>query len=509
MGRSLYSRLARRRGNLTTKAERREFLLHSLAATATLLLSSQSAHGRTPAPREDAKRVVVIGAGFAGLACAHELRSIGYHVTVLEARKRVGGRVLSANAANGREFVKGRNVEFGGELIGSNHPVWLNYAERFGLEFLDVTSDDEAELPVVIGGKRLTRGEAQELWDGLEAALGQLNELAEPVVEDEPWRTPGAEKIDSMSVQEWIDKLEVSPMVKRAVWINQCADNGQDTERQSLLGQLASVKGGGLEKYWTESEVYRCRGGNDQLATKLAEAIGSEQILVNKPVRTVSRQGDVMLVETADGSVFECDDVVLTAPPTTWHKIKFSPSLPETMNPQTGHNAKFFALVKDRFWEQHNPKLSQYALADEPICMTWDGTDNQGPVDATVGGACLVGFSGGSVCRRALDMDAESRERAFSKALEQFFPGYKENVLKTFYMKWPEEPWALTGYSFPAPGQVTTVGPLLAQPHLDGRLHIAGEHACYKFVGYMEGALQSGLRAAKVLATRDGVAPRR
>ena len=74
-------------------------------------------------------------------------------------------------------------------------------------------------------------------------------------------------------------------------------------------------------------------------------------------------------------------------------------------------------------------------------------------------------------------------------------------------MKWPEEPWALTGYSFPAPGQVTTVGPLLAQPHLDGSLHIAGEHACYKFVGYMEGALQSGLRAAKVLATRDGVAP--
>ena len=147
----------------------------------------------------------------------HELHSIGYQVTVLEARRRVGGRVLSANAANGREFVKGRNVEFGGELIGSNHPVWLNYAERFGLEFLDVTSDDEAELPVVIGGKRLSHEESLELWDGLEAALGQLNELAAPVVEDEPWRTPGAEKLDAMSVQEWIDKLDVPPIVKRAV----------------------------------------------------------------------------------------------------------------------------------------------------------------------------------------------------------------------------------------------------------------------------------------------------
>jgi monoamine oxidase len=175
------------------------------------------------------------------------------------------------------------------------------------------------------------------------------------------------------------------------------------------------------------------------------------------------------------------------------------------MNPQTGYNAKYFAVVKDRFWEKHDPKLSQYALSDEHINMTWDGTDDQGAVDATVGGACLVGFSGGPVCRRALEMDGESRERSFSEAFEQFFPGYKGNVLRTLYMAWPKEPWALASYSFPAPGQVTTVGPLLAQPHMGGRLHIAGEHACYKFVGYMEGALQSGLRVAKVLATRDAV----
>ncbi len=509
MGRSLYSLLARRCGRMASTSERREFLRQSLAATTTLLLSSPAAHGAAAIRRDGAKRVVVIGAGFSGLACAHELHSVGYKVTVLEARNRVAGRVLSANAANCREFVKGRNIEFGGELIGSNHPVWSNYAEKFRLEFLDVTSDDEAELPVVIGGRRLSHKEARELWDGLEAALGQLNGLAAPVLEDEPWRTPGAEELDSMSVQDWIDGLDVSPLIKRAVWINQTVDNGQDTEQQSLLGQLVAVKGGGLERYWTESEVYRCRGGNDQLAAKLAEAIGSEQVRINRPVRTVSRRGDTMLVETADGSVFECDDVVLTAPPKTWQKIKFSPSLPEAMNPQTGYNAKYFAVVKGRLWEKHDPKLSQYALSDEHINMTWDGTDNQGAVDPTVGGACLVGFSGGSACRRALEMDGESRERSFGEAFEQFFPGYKENVLKTLYMKWPKDPWALASYSFPAPCQVTTVGPLLAQPHMGGRLHIAGEHACYKFVGYMEGALQSGLRVAKLLAERDGAAARR
>jgi monoamine oxidase len=70
-------------------------------------------------------------------------------------------------------------------------------------------------------------------------------------------------------------------------------------------------------------------------------------------------------------------------------------------------------------------------------------------------------------------------------------------------MAWPDEPWTLAGYSFPAPGQVTTVGPLLAKGL--GRLHFAGEHACYKFVGYMEGALSSGAAVAMKLAARDGV----
>jgi monoamine oxidase len=72
-------------------------------------------------------------------------------------------------------------------------------------------------------------------------------------------------------------------------------------------------------------------------------------------------------------------------------------------------------------------------------------------------------------------------------------------------MDWPKDHWAGASYSFPAPGQVTTVGPLMAQAHLGGKLHIAGEHACYKFVGYMEGGLTSGASVARRIAKRDGV----
>lgn len=87
--------------------------------------------------------------------------------------------------------------------------------------------------------------------------------------------------------------------------------------------------------------------------------------------------------------------------------------------------------------------------------------------------------------------------------MNKIYNGYKDNATKTRFMNWPNDPWTLAGYSFPAPGQVTTVGPILQKGI--GRLHFAGEHASYKFVGYMEGALNSGALVAKRLAARDGL----
>lgn len=503
--RSLIGTLAHRHGPRVSSAERREFLKASLVASAGLLISSRGAFALSRLGRDSAKRIVVIGGGFSGLACAHELKEAGYDVTVVEARNRVGGRVLSANAANGREFVKGRNVEYGAELIGSNHLAWVNYAQKFGLEFLDVGDDEEAAPPVIIDDKALSGDEGQKLWKELEESLNKMNELAAPVPEDEPWTAPDAAKLDAMSVQDWIDKLDAPEQVKKAIWINQTSDNGQDANKQSLLGQLTSIKGGGLEKYWTDSEVYRCKGGNDQLAAKLADAIGRDRIVTKLPVRSVTLRGGAMIVECGDGRTIECDDVVYSGPPATWKKVQFSPSLPEDMNPQVGFNAKYFAHVKDRFWEKHEPKLSQYAISNNVINMTWDGTDGQGPVEGDAGGACLVAFAGGSSCQKGLRMSKEERDKTFGALLERFFPGYGANFVKSFYMDWPNEAWAGASYSFPAPGQVTKVGPMLARPHMEGRLHLAGEHTCYKFVGYMEGALQSGIRVAKRLAKRDGV----
>jgi monoamine oxidase len=164
-----------------------------------------------------------------------------------------------------------------------------------------------------------------------------------------------------------------------------------------------------------------------------------------------------------------------------------------------GDNLKYLATVKSRFWNNGNPKLSPSSQGDDFISMTWEGTDNQ-PGD---GPAELSCFSGGPAAVKAHAIARADRDKVYGDMLEKMYPGFKDNFVTSRWMSWPDEQWTLAGYSFPAPGQVTTVGPLLAKGV--GRLHFAGEHTCYKFVGYMEGALSSGAAVAMKLAKRDGV----
>ena len=494
MARSLYARLSRRYSPQPTRLDRREFLKLTLAASAGLLVSSFPAIGETTqrARVGRGRRVIVIGGGFAGLACAHELVSAGYDVTVIESRNRVGGRVLSFG-----DMVRGKVVEGGGELIGSNHPTWVAYARRFGLRFSDVTENEELEAPVILNGERLTEKQSEALWEEMDAGYKQMIADARPINADEPWKSANAQRLDQRSTADWIRRLEVSKLCKRAMTTEMSADNGVAVSRQSYLGNLTQVKGGGLEKYWTESEVYRCRGGNDRLAGKLAGAIGAKRLRLNTVVREIVMRENSVAVRFANGEWLEADDVVLTAPPSTWHNIRFSPRLPGVLRPQMGTSVKYLAAVKTRFWEKDG--MSADSLTDDMVSMTWDGTDNQG---SDANGALLMAFSGGPAAERARQRWARERDEAFVEALTEIYPGFRRSFVRGRFMNWPNEMWTGGGYSFPAPGQVTKVGPILRAGL--GRLHFAGEHTSYKFVGYMEGALNSGAAVAKRLAVRDG-----
>jgi monoamine oxidase len=489
MSRSLISRLYQRQGKTFDALSRRDFLRLTLAAGAGLL-SQQSVLGRAQAGRP---RVVVIGAGLAGLACGYELRGLGYQVTVLEARQRLGGRVLSFS-----DFIPEKTVEGGGELIGSNHPTWLHYASRFGLSFWDVTEAEDLAAPLILDGQRLSRKAERALWEELDTALSRMNADAAQVHADEPWRGARATAWDRQTLMDWVAKLKISSACRQLLFAQLANDNGVSPERQSYLGNLAMVRGGGLEKYWTESEVYRCRGGNGQLAQRLAHGLGFERIHFHLPVQQVTWREHGAIVQTANGRRWETDHVVLAVPPSVWSKIRFDPGLPHFLKPQMGKAVKYLAEVKSRFWAEKS--LSSYSLSNGPIGWTWESTHHQ-PKGPSFG---FTAFSGGPAAEACRLTPPPGRDEFYAAWLTKAYPDFRHQFIKSRFMDWPAETWTAGSYSFPAPGQISTQGPLLKEG-LGGRLHFAGEHTCYKFVGYMEGALNSGVTVAKRIAQQDGL----
>jgi monoamine oxidase len=482
---NLYSELHRRYGK-PDGMTRREMIQRSLAAAGALLISERIGFG---AQRTGA-RVIVIGAGFSGLAAAYELTKAGYDVTVVEARNRVGGRVISFS-----DMSPGKNVEGGGELIGSNHPTWVGYASQFKLQFLDIGEED-AENPIVLNGKRLTADDSEKLWKEMEAAFAPLLVDAAKIDADRPWTAPDAEALDRRSLGAWIDGLSVSPLCKAGIRAMQMADNGVVPEWQSYLGNLAMWKGGGLEKYWTDSEVYRCKGGNQQLATRLVAGIGAPKVLTRTIVRSVAVTDTGARVVLANGKTLDADHVILTAPPSTWNRIAFEPALPQSLGTQMGTNVKFLIGISGPFWRSRS--LAPDFLSDGPVNMTWHATDAQKGA-----GDVLTAFSGGTSAETCRDW-GPSRATNYLAELGKVYRGIGAAYTgKSRFMDWPADAWTKGSYSFPAPGQVTSQGPTLYDGL--GRLHFAGEYSSYAFMGYMEGALNSGAALAKRIAVKDGV----
>lgn len=491
---SLYRALNRRYGTQADLsrdallASRRDALKLTLAASAGLMLSGTSAFGA--ARRRGGRRVVVIGGGFAGLACAHELKAAGHEVTVIEARSRLGGRVVSF-----KDLVPGKIVEGGGEFIGSNHAAWANYAKQFGLEFVDVPDEKDLPSPLRLNGKTLEEADARRIWEQMHAAVRSMTAIAAPVDAERPWQSPQARQLDTQSLAAWLAELQVDELTSRGIRAELQGLNGVALEKSSLLAMLAVVKGGGLEKYWTDSEAFRCKGGAQQLADKLAQSIGAGNIVLRAPVVGIATKDNVAIVRRQDGQIHECDQVVLATPPTVWRKLLWEPTLlPPDFNMQMGRATKHLAVLREQVWKARGH--SQYALTDRAISQTWEATAGQsGAPEGQSERFCLTGFSGGPAADQASEPNAGERLIELNAQLEQVHPGTLAAFLTSRFMDWPTETHAWGSYSFPEPGQIIRAGEILEKGF--GPVQFCGEHMAYGFCGYMEGALQSGIAVAK------------
>src|SRR5262249_19644239 len=157
---------------------------------------------------------------------------------------------------------------------------------------------------------------------------------------------PDAAAWDRRSLADWIAGLNVPDLCKAGVDAQMVSDNGVATAWQSYLGNLAMIAGGGVEKFWTETEVFRCAGAAQQMAQHLARAIGSDRIRRRQPVSAIAATDRGVSV-VAGAATHDADYAVLAVPPLTWNRIGFTPRLHVTAMPQMGSNVKFLMKTKD------------------------------------------------------------------------------------------------------------------------------------------------------------------
>ena len=436
--------------------------------------------------------LVVVGAGLAGLTAARAAAAEGSKVVVVEARDRVGGRVLN------EEIGDGKVVEVGAQWIGPTQDRLAALAAELGVDTFP--TNDAGENLIEYGGRlrrysgTIPRINPLVLVD-VERAQRRLNRLARRVPLEAPWEAPHAAKLDSQTAATWMRRNLATGAGRMLLGLGIEAVWAAQPEDISLLHVLFYIhSAGSLQRLFdTDGGAQQDRfvGGSQRMALRMANELG-ERLILEAPVRRVRHGGDGVTVE-ADGTTVRARRAILAIAPTLAGRVAYDPPLPGfrdqlTQRMPLGTVAKCMAIYDEPFWRQDG--LSGQGTSDTgPVKLTYDNS----PPDGSPG--VLLGFLEGRHARELGRLPAAERRTAVIDCFRRLFGPLAGRPDAYVERLWAEEEWSRGCYGCHMPtGAWTNYGRALREPI--GPLHWAGAEYATVWNGYMDGAVGSGRHAA-------------
>jgi len=454
---------------------------------------------RGPLPRT--VDVVVVGAGLAGLVAARKVARSGRSVLVVEARRRVGGRVLN------HELPTGGTVEAGGAFVGPTQDHILRLARRLGIAtFAEYATGKNVYLSSLLGRMEYTGTVPPDPTILLDAALAlqRLNGFARQIPVDAPWSHPRAAEWDAVSLGTWLRRNTLNSRgIERLIQSWTHPGFGADPDQVSLLFVLHYIACSGNEStpgtFERNSDTVggaqesRFVGGSQRIPLELAKRLGRRVALGAAVTRIVQPPHGRVRVHTQRGTV-RARRVVVAASPKQVLGIGFSPALPAGRRAlleqvQMGRLMKCDAVYERPFWRDQG--LTGFGIAETGAVRV--AFDNH---VADTGHGILLAFVGGSAWQQFGTRSPAERRAAVLEGFARMFGDQALRPIDYTEHDWTREQWTGGGPTaiYP-PGVMSVHGQHIRTPH--GRVHWAGTETSTYWTGYMDGAVRSGERAAR------------
>ena len=453
-----------------------------------------------PARAASPGRVVVVGAGLAGLTAAYRLRQAGVVAEVHEASTRLGGRCWSH-----RGWDDGQVAERGGELIDQGHTAIRQLAQELGLQLDDLLSAEAngTQPTYWFDEARYTFEDAtRDLKAGWQKLHRDLVEASFPTTYLSS--TPRGRELDSMSIVDWIEETfegGISSRVGRLLDVAYNIEYGAESDEQSALNLvylLGYVGQGNLRILGKSNEKYHVRGGNDQIPSRLADRLagqittGSELVGIRQ---TAAGRWELTFRQGSGTKTITADRVVLALPFAIMRRsvddrrAGFGALKEQAIREQgMGTNSKLHLQFRSRPWRPLGFTAETYS--DRGYQCTWEVTRAQPGASGI-----LVDYTGGDIGASFGSGTPESRAQQFLGQAEPVLPGITQAWNGQAAIEfWPGNEWTRGSYSYWKVGQYTAFAGVERERR--GTCHFAGEHTSIDFQGYLNGAVESGERVA-------------